>query len=541
MRKFMITTPVYYVNAPLHLGHAYCSLACDVMARWRGLEGDDVFFLTGTDEHGGNIEKVAQENATTPQEWADRMAAADRDFFRTMGVKYGDFIRTTEERHRRATEKFWRKVAEGKAPDGKSNIYKGEYEGWYCRACEAYFTEGELAGGKCPIHQVPAEKLKEETYFFHLSGWQERIREVYGKSQEGNEKEPSKWFVVPDVRFNEMMGLIREGLRDISISRSKVKWGFPVPGDPAHVIYVWFDALVNYLTAIGYADDSARFSRYWPADMHVIGKEILRFHALLWPALLLAAGLPLPGKITAHGWWTVDGEKMSKSRGNVIDPCDYAKEFSLDAVRYFLMREIPFGGDGDFSRKRFIERYNADLANDFGNLAHRTMSMVFRYLDGKARIPAGDSPWEKFIDSEEGWPDKKDRYKELHDAIKEWANSRGLSFTQAAFECFVDRPLNIPQPQDCLNDMWRVIKHGHKYLDTQAPWNKGRAEQEEILGQVLLLLEAASWPLQVFMPEKAGRLREQLGLPADKRVPLPEVLSLVKGDPLFPRIETKKN
>jgi len=530
--RFMITTPIYYVNAPMHLGHAYCTIACDAVARFRRLATDDVFFLTGLDEHGGNIEEKAVENGVTPQEWVDRIAGIDRGILADLAISNDDFIRTTEDRHRVATEEFWRKVAGGTAPDGQSNIYVGEYEGWYCRSCEAYYTESELDEGKCPDHKIPVEKVKEETCFFRLSSWAGKLVELFDRVPD---------FVLPDVRFNEVKGLLKEGLRDVSITRTRIKWGFPAPDHPGHVIYVWFDALMNYLTAIGYPDP--KFRDRWERGevIHVIGKEIMRFHALLWPAMLMAADLPLPRRIFAHGWWTVNGEKMSKTRGTGLDPREFAKKYSLDAVRYFLLAEMPFGHDGDFSERRLVERYNSDLANDFGNLAHRTISMAFRYMGGKVKRPAGPCPWEAFIRGPGGWPDGD--HAGLYAGIK---SDQGLSFVQSAFYRFAYGPLRIPQHQDALSGIWRVIKHGNKYLDTEAPWNKPPERQEEILGQVLLLLEAASWPLLAFIPDAALKLRRQLGLADElppkpvRRAPLPEVFGLSHGDPLFPRIDTKK-
>jgi len=528
---FMVTTPIYYINAPLHLGHAYCTIACDALARFHRLKGEEVFFLTGLDEHGANIEKIAKEQGTTPEKWADDMAQKDRDFWRDLGITNDDLIRTTEKRHEKSVQELWKRIAAGKAPDGGPNLTLGEYEGWYCRPCETYYLEGDLADGNCPIHGTPAEKLKEETYFFRLSAYQEWFEKEVMSNRE---------FVVPDTRYNEVAGFVREGLRDVSVSRSNIGWGIPVPGNPKHVVYVWFDALINYITAAGFPDDMARFGRLWPA-VHVIGKEILRFHAVLWPVMLKAAGLPLPRKIVAHGWWTVEGEKMSKSKGNVIDPREYAKEFSLDAVRYCLLREMPFGADGDFARKRFIERYNADLANVFGNLAHRTISMAFRYLNGVVKRPVAGSPWEESFRGR--WP--KDAHPELDAEIKERC-SRGLTFIQSACMASGGQPLKVPQFQDSLVNLLEIIAFGNKYIDTEAPWNKTKEEQERVLGAVLELLEAASWPLLAFIPDAALKLRKQLGLvdslpPGQvKRAPLPEAFNLAQGDPLFPRIDTKK-
>jgi len=544
-KAFFVTTPIYYVNAPLHMGHAYCTIAADTLARWHRLRGEDVFFLTGTDEHGANIVKIAEETGVSPQAWVDDMAAKHQEFNRELSISNDDFIRTSEKRHEKVVQEFWRKLKAGKAPDGKPNIYLGEYEGLYCRPCENYFQEADLIGGNCPIHGLPVEKLKEECYFFNLSGYQ-KFFETFLDEEE--KKGANDRFVVPDVRFNEVAGLVKQGLKDRAITRTKITWGVPVPDDPKHVVYVWFDAVMNYVTAAGFNLDQEMFGRLWPADMHLIGKEIIWFHALMWPAMLKGAGLPLPKKIAAHGWWTVEGEKISKSRGNAVDPRTFAEDViadravRLDSIRYYLMREIGFGSDGDFSKHRFVERYNADLANDFGNLAHRTISMAFRYLGGKVRRPRGPSPWEEFIRNR--WKDEG-----LHGDIKETA-SGGLTFTQAALVEFMDGPLAVPQFQGSLCDIWEVIGHGNKYLDTQAPWNKPKEEQEEILGHVLELLEAVSWPLWAFIPALAARLRERLGLkdawPSARggekaeRAALPEVFSLAEGDPLFPRIDTRK-
>ena len=529
--KFMISTPIYYVNAPPHMGHFYCSLAADVIARWRRQRGDEVFFLTGTDEHGANIEKLSAEAGITPGEFVDRMAAEHIKFAKDLGISNDDFIRTTEDRHVKSVQEFWRRIASGKAPDGGPTVTKGEYEGWYCRPCEAYFLEGDLVGGNCPDHKLPVEKVKEESYFFRLSGFQKYYEDLFAAEEK---KAPGDRFIVPETRFNEVRGLVREGLRDVAATRTKVKWGIPVPDDPKHVIHVWYDAVMNYTTAAGFPHDMQKFGKYWPADMHLIGKEIIRFHALMWPAMLIAAGFPLPGRIVAHGWWTVDGEKISKTRGNGIDPRDLAAKYSLDAVRYYLMREISFGADGDYSEKKFIERYNADLANDFGNLAHRTISMSFRYLVGKLKRPA-TSPWRAQF--EERW--KPAEHPALYAAIAE-GEKRGLSPIQAALEALTDRALAIPQPQDVLMGMWEMVKRGNLFCESCSPWNKTVQEQEETLGRVLELLEAISWPLMAFIPDAAGKLRERLGVPRDRQVPLPDTFELTAGDPLFPRIDTKK-
>lgn len=537
MGRFYVTTPIYYVNALLHLGHAYATIAADVLARWNRLllGRDSVRFTTGLDEHGGNIEKLAAEKGITPQQWVDEIAVQDERFFRDLKMSHGDFIRTTEERHRVACMDFWGRVR-------KDDIVPGKYEGLYCRSCEAYYQENEAPGGKCPIHRTEVEHVGEDTFFFKLSNYTEFLRAYY-RDHPG--------FVMPDVRRREMESLIGQGLRDVSITRTRIGWGFRVPGHENHVIYVWFDALINYLTSLGYPDP--KFEEFWgrrdaPRDgsqtvVHVIGKEINRFHSLLWPAMLESARLRLPDRIAVHGFWTVEGEKISKTRGNVIDPrelvADYQRKgvkHALDALRYFLLREIPFGHDGGFSKKRFEERYDADLANDLGNLAHRAISMVFRYSGGKVPCPrGGGGPWESFVRQAPG-------LMEHADAISALASQGVLSFTQAAFERIARVRLSEPQFQDALVNMWEIVKHGHKYLDDRAPWKKDQdpSARAETLGQVLVLLEAASWPLLAFMPDAMAELRRMLGFSdIERREALPEVFSLTRGDPLFPRIDTK--
>lgn len=515
MSRFFITTPIYYANAPVHLGHAYTSIACDVLARWHRLKGDDVFFLTGLDEHGGNIEKVAKEAGVDPQTFCDKIAVEDRKFFEALLISQDDFIRTTEDRHRKATDAFWLAVAKGNAPDGKPNLYKGTYEGLYCSKCEANYTEENLTAGNCPVHGTPVEKLSEESYFFHLSGYQ-KFLDGFFEAEAGKNSENR--FVVPDTRFNEVRGILREGLRDISVSRTKIKWGFPVPGDPSHVIYVWFDALINYLTALGYPDTTGARWKFWPADMHVMGKEIIRFHTLLWPAMLKAADLPLPSKIVVQGWWTVEGQKISKSLGNTVDPRTFADKYGLDAVRHFLLSEIAYGADGDFSEKRFVERYNTDLANIFGNLSHRTIAMSHKYFAGKVPLPA------------------KPR------TLGEWRSESASAGAGLGAEvmAWLERPMTDPQPQEAINRLWELARAGNKYIDDRAPWKQEPAEQQVTLGNVLVLLEALSWPLLAFIPGTAAKLRERLGLPSDNRVPLPAEFNVIAGDPLFPRVDTKK-
>ncbi|MCX5884932.1 MAG: methionine--tRNA ligase, partial [Proteobacteria bacterium] len=365
-KKFYITTPIYYVNDIPHIGHAYTTVAADVLARYHRLSGFEVFFLTGTDEHGKKVEKTALENGEKPIELADRVVKRFQDLWKRLTISHDDFIRTSQERHRKAVQKFFLTIQE------RGDIYLGEYEDWYCVPCETFLTEKQLVGGKCPDCFRPTERVKEESYFFRLSRYQQRLLDHIASHPE---------FIQPLTRRNEIVSFVKEGLRDISISRTSFSWGIPVPGNEKHVVYVWFDALVNYLTAIGYPDEEKRLNTFWPA-VHLMGKDILRFHAVYWPTFLMSAGLPLPEKIFAHGWWTVDGEKMSKSLGNVVNPNQIIDRYGTDAFRYFLLREVPFGIDGDFSHKALVNRINSDLANDLGNLFSRSLSMANRYWSG---------------------------------------------------------------------------------------------------------------------------------------------------------------
>src|SRR6185436_18098962 len=377
-RRFYITTPIYYINAEPHLGHAYTTIVADAAARAHRLLGESVFFLTGTDEHGQKVERAAQKAGSSPKQFADSIAQKFRDLVPLLNVSNDDFIRTTEPRHYAASQELWRRV--------KANgfLYKDKYEGWYCTVDEVFVPETQLQDGRCPICGNAVEWIAEESYFFKLSAFQGRLLEHYRANPE---------FVVPAVRRNEMVAFLEGGLEDLSVSRTSFKWGIPVPDDPAHVMYVWFDALTNYMTAVGYGSDGSadaeRFANVWPADVHLIGKEIVRQHAIYWPAFLMAADLPLPRRVVSHGWWLMDGAKMSKSKGNVVRPRDYIALFGLDALRYFVFREMVFGQDADFTDEAILTRYNADLANDFGNLVSRTTTLIQRFCENK--VPAPDS------------------------------------------------------------------------------------------------------------------------------------------------------
>ena len=366
---FYVTTPIYYVNDVPHIGHAYTSLACDAMARFARLDGRRVHFLTGTDEHGQKVEQAAAARGLTPQAFTDRdVGALPRARRRPWALSHDDFIRTTEERHKRGVQALWRELVR------RDQIYLGTYAGWYSVRDESFYAENELVGGLAPTG-APVEWVEEPSYFFRLSAWQEPLLRFYDEHPD---------FVLPASRRNEVVSFVKGGLQDLSVSRTSFRWGIPVPDDPEHVIYVWLDALTNYLTALGWPDDDApHYRTFWPADVHVVGKDILRFHAVFWPAFLLAAGLAPPRRVFAHGWWTVEGQKISKSLGNAIDPYELIDTYGLDQTRYFLLREVPFGNDGDFSRAAMINRMNRDLANDYGNLVQRVLSLIQRNCDGR--------------------------------------------------------------------------------------------------------------------------------------------------------------
>ena len=372
-RNFYITTPIYYVNDIPHIGHAYTTIACDVMSRYKRMKGYDVYFLTGTDEHGQKIQTAAEAKGMTPQELVDKIHVNFKDLWKVLDIGNDDFIRTTEPRHIRVVQAMFGKLME------QGDIYKGTYEGQYCVPCETYVPESSAGeGNTCPDCGRPLTLMQEESYFFRASKYVPRLIEHYEKHLSG---------VMPRIRYNEIMSFLRGEVRDQSVSRTTLKWGIPIPGDEKHVIYVWFDALINYTTAVGYLDDPAMFRKYWPSVRHVVGKDIIRFHCVIWPLMLLALGLEPPVSVIAHGWWTVDGEKMSKSKGNVVDPFKMAELYGADAFRYFLLREVPFGHDGDFSEAALVGRINSDLANDLGNLLNRTLQMIVSYRDGV--VPAG--------------------------------------------------------------------------------------------------------------------------------------------------------
>ena len=478
--KYYLTTPIYYVNGAPHIGHAYTSIAADVLARWKRLDGYDVFFLTGTDEHGQKVEKAAEAAGIPPQEFADRVSADFESMAAAMGVTNDDFVRTTSDRHKRACKALWQRLVD------RGQIYLGAYEGWYAVRDEAFYGEDELTklpdGTRAAPTGAPAEWVREPSYFFKLSAWGDKLLDLY-------ENQPD--FVGPSARRNEVISFVRSGLSDLSISRTSFSWGIKVPGDEAHVMYVWLDALVNYLTAVGYPDDTERYSRYWPADLHLVGKEIVRFHAIFWPAFLMAADLPLPKRVYSHGWWTIEGEKMSKSIGNVIDPRALVEEFGLDAVRFFLLREVPFGGDGDFKRKALISRLNVELANDLGNLAQRSLSLIAKNCGG-ILPPLG--------------PLSEDDQNLLADAESLTSEMR-LRLDRMAFS-------------EALEEAWKLIRAGNSYIDRQAPWSLKKTDfprMETVLRVLVELLRAVATNLQPFMPASMAKMLDQLGVPLNAR------------------------
>jgi methionyl-tRNA synthetase len=479
-KRYYVTTPIYYVNGAPHIGHAYTSVAADVMARWKRLDGFDVFFLTGTDEHGQKVEAAARAAGVDPQTFTDRISADFRDVAVKMGVSFDEWIRTTEERHKASCAELWRRI------EASGNIYLGHYEGWYAVRDEAFYDEEELTtrpdGSKVGPSGAPVEWVREPSYFFKLSVWQDRLLKLY-------EDEPD--FILPAGRRNEVLSFVRGGLRDLSISRTSFTWGIPVPGSPGHVMYVWLDALNNYVTACGFPDPDAARWQYWPADAHFVGKDILRFHAVYWPAFLMAAGLPVPRRITANGWWTVDGEKMSKSLGNVIEPRQLVAAFGLDQVRYFLLREKPFGGDGTLSHQALINRTNVELANDLGNLAQRSLSLIARNCDGRlpGRGPVSEADAELLRMAEA-----------LPDVLRER----------------IDRQVF----HEALEEVWKVVRAANGYIDHQAPWALRRTDPVRMAAVLRVLadvLRVIGIVLQPFMPDSMARMLDQLGVPKDAR------------------------
>jgi methionyl-tRNA synthetase len=474
-RPFFVTTPIYYVNDSPHLGHAYTTVACDALARFMRLDGRQVKFLTGTDEHGQKVAQSAAGAGVSPQEFADLNSAKFRDVARLLNVSYDEFIRTTEPRHTRAVQALWQEL------DRRGEIYLGRFAGWYAVRDEAFYDESELVDGRAPTG-AEVEWLEEENYFFRLSAWQDRLLAYYEENPEA---------VAPRGRRNEVVSFIRGGLKDLSISRTSFTWGVPVPGHAGHIVYVWLDALINYITSAGYPYDNTAFSTYWPADLHMVGKDIVRFHAVYWPAFLMAAGLAPPRRVFAHGWWTVEGEKMSKSLGNFIPPQQLVDTYGVDPVRYFLLRELPFGSDGDFSHRAVVSRVNGDLANDFGNLAQRVLVMINR--DCGAMVPD-------------------------HGSLA--AADQGLLTTARGLLESVRKQMEEQAFHLALETIWRLVAEANRYVDEQAPWTLRRDDPERMRTVLYTLAETIRYLgflVQPFVPHAAAKLLDQLAVPAGSR------------------------
>ena len=510
-KKFYITTPIYYPSDKLHIGHSYTTVACDALARYKRKQGYDVMFLTGTDEHGQKIQDKAAAKGVTPKQYVDEIVATVKDLWKTMDVSYDRFIRTTDEYHVKSVQKIFTDLY------NKGDIYKSVYKGMYCKPCESFWTEAQLKDGKCPDCGGEVYEAEEEAYFFRTSRYADRLLQYY-------EDHPD--FIQPATRKNEMISFIKQGLQDTCVSRTSVSWGIPVPFDPKHTIYVWIDALSNYITALGYGNDTYHdYDKYWPADVHMVGKEILRFHTIIWPAMLMALDLPLPKKVFGHGWLLLGGGKMSKSKGNVVDPVKLCDRYGVDAVRYFLLREVPFGNDGAFTNEALINRINTDLANDLGNLLSRTVAMCEKYFGGTVT----NTPVAEPVDGE------------LLGLISELP-----ARVDAAMEA-----LDVPT---ALIAIFEVVQRANKYIDETAPWVLAKSAEtmprlNTVLFNLCSALHAVAAFLQPYLPNTAPKMADQLGLTAgeldallreDTVAEVRGAYTVHKGEALFPRIDVKK-
>lgn len=510
--KFYITTPIYYPSDKLHIGHSYCTVATDTMARYKRLRGYDVMFLTGTDEHGQKIERIANGQGMTPKEYTDKIVKSIKELWSTLCISYDKFIRTTDDYHVKTVQKIFKQLYD------QGDIYKSSYEGWYCTPCESFFTEHQLVDGKCPDCGRDVELLKEESYFFRLSKYQDRIIKYMEENPE---------FLQPNTRQNEMINnFLKPGLEDLAVSRTSFKWGVPVEFDPGHIVYVWVDALSNYITALGYGtEDDSLFKKFWPADVHVVGKEIVRFHAIIWPAMLMALNLPLPKQIFGHGWLVINGGKMSKSVGNVVDPNVLVDKYGVDAIRYFLLREIAFGQDGNFNNEALIQRINSDLANDLGNLVSRTVGMIDKYFGGTLPADRTATPFDEDL------------------------KAVALATTEK-----VENAMEKMFFSDALVEIWNLVRRTNKYIDETQPWilckdEAKKAELANALYNVAESIRIVSILIQPFMPNTPAKIWAQYNITEGDATAwdstktwgvLPTELKVQKGETLFPRIDMKK-
>lgn len=513
-KPFYITTPIYYPSGKLHIGHAYTTVAGDAMARYKRMRGFDVMYLTGTDEHGQKIQRKAAEDGVTPQAYVDNIVGGIKDLWKKLDISYDDFIRTTEDRHKDVVAKIFQQLVE------QGDIYLDQYEGWYCTPCESFFTDRQVeeSNGNCPDCGRSVEKVKEESYFFRMSKYADRLLQFYEENPE---------FIQPESRKNEMINnFIKPGLEDLAVSRTTFDWGIKVPENPKHVIYVWIDALSNYITALGYGtDNQAKYDQYWPANVHLVGKEIVRFHTIYWPIMLMALDLPLPKKVFAHGWLLMKDGKMSKSKGNVVDPVTLIDQYGLDALRYYLLREVPFGSDGVFTPEGFVERINFDLANDLGNLLNRTIAMIQKYFGGEVPAYTG-STGEFEAQLLEVSNDTVNRYEEAMESME---------FSVA------------------LTSIWQLVSRTNKYIDETAPWVLAKEEKQEELGNVMAhlveSLRRTAILLKPFLTQTPEKMFNQLNI-QDEALQSWESLSqfgitpkgtmVNKGEPIFPRLEIEK-
>jgi methionyl-tRNA synthetase len=511
---FYLTTPIYYPSGNLHIGHAYTTVAGDAMARYKRMRGFDVMYLTGTDEHGQKIQEKAEEKGLTPKQYVDEMVAGIKDLWSKLDISYDDFIRTTDERHTVVVAKIFEQLL------AQGDIYLGEYEGWYCTPCESYFTELQLTEeGNCPDCGRPVQKVKEESYFFKVSKYADRLLQYY---------EENPGFIQPESRKNEMINnFIKPGLEDLAVSRTTFDWGIKIPSNPKHVIYVWIDALTNYITALGYgSENESKYQKYWPADVHLVGKEIVRFHTIYWPIMLMALDLPLPKKVFAHGWLLMKDGKMSKSKGNVVDPVTLIDRYGLDSLRYYLLREVPFGSDGVFTPESFVERLNFDLANDLGNLLNRTVAMINKYFDGVIPAYSGSNG-------------------EFEQSLLEVNRSTVEKYVEAMEKMEFSVALSV---------LWQLVSRTNKYIDETQPWQlaKEEAQVDQLKTVMVHLAESLrriAIMLQPFLTRTPKEIFSQLGVEAenlttwdsmDEFGAIPAGVVVKKGNPIFPRLDLEE-